>query len=299
MKRVAYLSPWIPPELIAAHGCTPYWLPPDLGTGNSLPLNRGFCPVAAAALEAATAGLDAAALILTTTCDQMRRAAGMAQERGRLPVFLLNVPATWQTATARQLYREELARLGRFLTSLGDRFSPERFAASCEAACQPARQQSDVHDVRPGAIRLALLGGPLLGADFTIFGLVARLGGAIVLDASENGRRRPQLPSGILRCAQDDLMAALADAYFDGIVDVFRRPNDRLYEWLGREVAACGVRGILLRRYVWCDLWHAELYRLKRWSPVPVLEIDVAGPEGDAAARTTNRLEAFLEMLRA
>ena len=78
----------------------------------------------------------------------------------------------------------------------------------------------------------------------------------------------------------------------------FRRPNSGLYEWLARELPARDVRGIIFRRFAWCDLWHAELQRLKEWTPLPVLEID-AGPD-DAAApnRVEGRIEAFLEMLK-
>ena len=62
-------------------------------------------------------------------------------------------------------------------------------------------------------------------------------------------------------------------------------------------LAASGARGMILRRYLWCDLWHAESQRLKRWSPVPVLEIDI-GPDDDAAPnRVQGRIEAFLETL--
>jgi hypothetical protein len=63
-------------------------------------------------------------------------------------------------------------------------------------------------------------------------------------------------------------------------------------------LAARHVRGIILHRYVWCDLWHAEGQRLKQWSPTPVLELDV-GPDDTAAPnRIQGRIEAFLEMLK-
>ena len=93
----------------------------------------------------------------------------------------------------------------------------------------------------------------------------------------------------------------MSGAYFDSIPDAFRRPDSGLFQWLGRELAARQVRGIIFRRYVWCDLWHAELQRLKKWSPVPVLEIDAGATSGsdDAGARNRvqGRIEAFLEML--
>jgi benzoyl-CoA reductase/2-hydroxyglutaryl-CoA dehydratase subunit BcrC/BadD/HgdB len=94
-----------------------------------------------------------------------------------------------------------------------------------------------------------------------------------------------------------DPLEELADAYFD-IPDVFRRPNHALYDWLGRELAARQVRGIIFRRYLWCDLWHAELQRLREWTALPVLEIDVAPDDLGASNRVQGRIEAFLEMLK-
>ena len=82
---------------------------------------RGACAYAGAVVDAAERGLDAAALVLTTVCDQMRYAAAEIERRGRQPVFLFQVPSTWQTAVARQMYLEELRRLGKFLVQLGGR----------------------------------------------------------------------------------------------------------------------------------------------------------------------------------
>ena len=87
------------------------------------------------------------------------------------------------------------------------------------------------------------------------------------------------------------------DAYLR-IPDAFRRPNTALYEWLGCAMGTREVRGIILRRYVWCDLWHAEVDRLRRWSPVPVLDLDGDRDDQSARGRTVGRIEAFLEMLR-
>ena len=145
--------------------------------------------------------------------------------------------------------------------------------------------------------RLAVLGGPLLESDYTFFDLMEQAGGRVVLDATEGGERTMPRPFDPAKVAADPLQE-LADAYFDSIPDAFRRPNSGLYEWLGRELAARQVRGIIFRRYVWCDLWHAELQRLKQWSPVPVLEIDVGSDDASAPNRVQGRIEAFLEMLR-
>ena len=141
MKTIAYCSPFVPPEWIAAHGLRPQWLRLSAATGRlATALGRGICPYAGALIDAALAGISAAALVLSTACDQTRYAAAVVETRGlhrrpasdpgepeqdtcatddRCRVFLLNVPSTWETATVRDLYHSELRRLGRFLTSLG------------------------------------------------------------------------------------------------------------------------------------------------------------------------------------
>ena len=133
-------------------------------------------------------------------------------------------------------------------------------------------------------------------ADYELFDLVERSGGRIVLDATEGGERTMPRRFDPARVAADPV-AELADAYFDGIVDAFRRPNSGLYEWLGRQLAARSVRGIIFRRFAWCDLWHAELQQLKQFTRMPVLDIDASPDDTAAATRTEGRIEAFLEML--
>jgi len=309
---------------------------------------RGVCPYAGALVDAVLSDLSAAAVVLTTTCDQMRYAAAVLQQFAALPVFLLNVPRTWQTAGARQLYLEELLRLGRFLVCLGGRApSDEELArvmresdraraplrghpvaqpfpavrgvpaCHCFAEAVPDSQDSAllagrqaVAHQRKGSsapeaggqlasqgVPLALVGGPLLEKDYEMFAMVERAGGRVVLDATEGGERTLPAPFDPA-CLRRNPLQELVDAYFGTIPAIFRRPNDRFYEWLGEQLAARAVRGLILRRYVGCDLWHAEFHRLRQWSPVPVLELDAAGDEPSDMGRTVGRLEAFVEMLR-
>ena len=114
MTAVAYASPFVPPEWIEAHGLAPRRIFPD---GDEDPASEGLCAVAGGVVRWA-GNPDADALVMTTTCDQMRRSAERIPA-GRLPVFLMNVPVTWQTGAARRLYRDELLRLGRFLERAG------------------------------------------------------------------------------------------------------------------------------------------------------------------------------------
>ena len=146
-------------------------------------------------------------------------------------------------------------------------------------------------------VPLALAGGPLSESDHELFDWIEQAGGRIVLDATEWGERT--LPRAFAGERLDrDPLAELADAYFGTIPDVFRRPNSALYEYLSRELSDRHARGLIVRRYLWCDLWHAEVAPLKAWSPVPVLDLEAADSEASSAGRTRGRIEAFLEMLR-
>ena len=134
-----------------------------------------------------------------------------------------------------------------------------------------------------------------MSTDAGVFGLIEQAGGLVVLDGTENGVRTLPAPFDRRRL-RDDPMPELVDAYFGTIPDAFRRPDTLLYEWLGRELAASGARGIIVWRYIWCDMWAAGVVRLREATGLPVLDVDISGDEGELA-RTANRIQAFLEVL--
>jgi benzoyl-CoA reductase/2-hydroxyglutaryl-CoA dehydratase subunit BcrC/BadD/HgdB len=334
MSTIAYTNPFVPPEWIAAHGVRPKWSRLGVGQGAAArSLRRGVCAFAARVTDAAMAGEEAAAVILTTTCDQMRYAAAFLDQNGDVPLFLMNVPSTWQTETARQLYRDELVRLGRFIERVGGieptagrlgqtmlsydraraavfeerpRLSATQFAEklvevrSTGAAQQPGCHRVPRHNPRPlpsTGMPLALVGGPLTENDYHLFDRIEQLGGRVVLDGTEGGERTlPAKFDG--RRVREDPLGELVRAYFDTIPDVFRRPNTALHQWIAEYVRKRRVRGIVFRRYVWCDLWHAEFERLKQSGPVPILALDADRDDDGGQARISSRLEAFMEMLQ-
>jgi benzoyl-CoA reductase/2-hydroxyglutaryl-CoA dehydratase subunit BcrC/BadD/HgdB len=334
MNAVAYCHPFVPPEWIAAHGLRPCWLPCQTGDEPAVWVRRGVCPVAASRLNDFARELPAEAVVLTTTCDQIRYAAALLQHLGRLPVFLMHVPRTWQTAAARAFYREELSRLGRFLVRCGGtspkdnilsqtmiRYDRARASLRLRRPEMPANVFAQAvaavrghlaENITPGCgpettgessvpnrdyLPLALVGGPMSLGDYELLTAVEDAGGRFVLDATEAGERTLPAPLNIDRL-QADPREELARIYFDCIVDVFQRPNDRLFAWLREQVAQRRVRGILVRRYVWCDHWHGEMPRLRKELAVPILEWDGTGNDSRAQAGAVGRMEAFLEMLR-
>lgn len=280
-------------------------------------------------MSAATAYPDAA-FVFTTACDQMRRAADAVIDASPSRTFLFNLPSTWQTETARTLYRGEFARFGGFLERLGGnppsndelrevirKSGEERKAllhildqSSARDACEAlARYYATVafHELRSqnsvgpsntsqlGA-PLALVGGPLSATQWSLFDIIESFGGRVVLNAIEPGERSLPPPLGD-DLAGDDPRMALANHYFDHIVDVFQRPNSKLYSWLGPRLSARQVRGILLWVHVGCDLWRAEAETLREAFSLPLLMLESHDSQG-IAAREAHRLQAFVESLR-
>jgi benzoyl-CoA reductase/2-hydroxyglutaryl-CoA dehydratase subunit BcrC/BadD/HgdB len=328
MKTIIYTCPYVPAEWIAAHGLRAARVLLD-SADPSLSVIRaeGVCPYVRSFIGEVMKNKEADGAVGTTVCDQMRRAFDVIVRNCDLPAFLMNVPSTWQTLTAQKLYVDELKRLSRFLIRLGgespskdtleetmleyddartfirstrERLSARRFAEAIAELGRdgPCKEPGNLNSARSlTGVPLAIVGGPLMKPDFDLFDMIEQLGGRVVLDATETGERG-MCPKFDRRRLREDPLLELAHAYFAGIPDASRRPNSELYTWLKRELAGRAVRGIIFRRYLWCDLWHAELGRLKDWSDLPVLDIDSAGDNERDLPRIQNRIRAFMEMLQ-
>jgi benzoyl-CoA reductase/2-hydroxyglutaryl-CoA dehydratase subunit BcrC/BadD/HgdB len=329
MNRILYTSPYVPAEWIAAHGLAPCRVMPADPAGRLPAWHRqGLCPYVRAFGAAVMAADQAAGVVMTTVCDQMRRAFDVVAQGSRVPAFLMNVPSTWQSSTARRLYLEEIERLGRFLSSLGgsrpsnsqlaetmrtydDRrarlrdlqaeLSPRQWA---QAAAEfgrtgqiPSVEETGCRQARPG-IPLALIGGPLRQEDLTLYDEIEDCGGTVALDLTETGLRGLCRRFDRRSLAGQDVLLELADAYLDGIWDVSQRPNQRFYEWLDRTLKLRTVAGLVVHRFVWCDLWHAEVEPLRERTGLAVLDLDADGHQAAGKPRRATRIAAFVEMLQ-
>lgn len=287
---VIYSSPFVPEELVAAHGLLPSRVTPRASEVSPGIPTAGMCPCARGLVQSASEpGADA--VIIATTCDQMRRAAELI---AHTPVFLMNVPHTWQTEVSFDIYLSELRRLGRFLVKLGGTAPDAETLRETALRCQSERAaKSRVIENGPG-IPVAVVGCPVMDDGYTVFDLIRQAGGRTVLDGTETGERC--LPGQFGEDLGDDPLRAIAAAYFRAIPDPFRRPNTPFFEWLKRMVADSGARGLVLWRYVWCDIWHAEAARIAECAGVPFLQLDVCDGDGDRH-RNLSRLQSFMEGL--
>jgi benzoyl-CoA reductase/2-hydroxyglutaryl-CoA dehydratase subunit BcrC/BadD/HgdB len=214
---VFHSSPWVPPEWIAAHGFQPRgaWCSPRLDLPSAA-LAEGVCAFAGGVLRLAEAHPEAG-IVLTTHCDQLRRGFDALNDATGKRTFLFNLPATWQTPTARRLYQSELERLGRFLVKLGgaapDRLRLEqvfqaydqtrRHLRAAAETCSGRRlmellahfhwtgEAKPCSETESGTdgVPLALVGGPLPPSHWGLLEQIERAGGRIVLDGTEAGER--------------------------------------------------------------------------------------------------------------
>jgi benzoyl-CoA reductase/2-hydroxyglutaryl-CoA dehydratase subunit BcrC/BadD/HgdB len=319
---VLYSSPFVPPEWIEAHGLHACRTSPGPTDNNLAPAPpAGVCAFAENYLgEALQWG---GPVIFATLCDQMRRAADqLILNSAPDTMFVLNVPATWQSAAARQLYSCELERLGRFLVRHGGR-TPEpvelsgimgRFAADRERllrACPmlPAREFAEAvakfhrggtlieHNTcrKERGVRLGLIGAPMLQAHLQFLDCIESLGGEVVFNGTAGGEQG-LLPADFPEGSDKSPFQALITAYFDSVPDVARRPNSPFYNWIEKRLRQTQAQGVIVWHYAWCDLWKAEATWLRDQFELPVLDLD-AGDAREMTAQARTRVEAFLETL--
>lgn len=245
--------------MIRAHGFAP--VAPTLRACASGAVGAaGVCAVAQSWADAVSAdGAVFSAAVLTTRCDQIRRTAETLRDRLRVPLFVMNIPATRGTPAAERLLADERRRLDAFLS----RVPPGPSVSTAAALEQSCASEPDGH-------RVGVFGCCLTDADRTVLSMLDEVGLRVVFDATEH-------PQGTRP--------------FIG-----QRPNEAFFAWLDRRGRKARLAGWVLLRQPWCDLIHAEVFRLKRGETgLPWLVLETGARPTLAALRT--RAEAFAELL--
>lgn len=304
-RRIEYVCPFVPAELISAWGFTPCrkklsGQTATETTENSLAqhhnLSAGVCPVAESAIFEFSQ-TQSAGVIFSTTCDQLRRAKEIfTSHRPDVPAFLLNVPASWQDPTCLAYYRCELERLGKFLHQLGGTTPDEqKFSDIIRTGALRRKNASQSQNDNNTSIKLAIVGSELRGEDDWIFTYINELGGIVALDATFNSEMLTP-PTAIPACVDSDPLGALAEMYFY-MPHPFRRPDSQFFDYVALNAASRKISGVIMLRMSWCDTAHGFARRLKQKLAMPFIEISESD-RSDAKAHIQNRLSAFMEMLK-
>ncbi len=268
-------------------------------------------------------------LLRTSITDPKRQRAGEVQNLaassticGNPRAFLFNLPATWQTPAAKEMFHAELERLGQFLLTIGGhapslerlRQEMEQSSATRKRLLESAPASSPRGFAEavarfhwdgffppppPAAptnqVPIALVGGPFLASHWKLLDEIEAAGGRVVLNATKTGERS-LCPAFESEADTDNPFDVLVHGYCDNIVDVFQRPNTRLYSWLKPRLASRQVRGIVLWHFTGCDLWRAEAQTLRETFGLPVLLLEASDEPGNTPRELT-RLQAFVETL--
>jgi len=143
-------------------------------------------------------------------------------------------------------------------------------------------------------VNIAIVGGPLTGSGIELASLLESHGCRIVIDGTESGTRAVPAPID-RRLLTEDPLEAVAESWLYGIKSIYQRPNAGIFSWLEKAIKSNDIQGIMLVRWVWCDLWHGETRRIAEWSNKHSVEIDLHG--SDSFERNRTRVEAFAESL--
>lgn len=232
-----------------------------------LTLRAGMCGTLAF-LPAVLAQVDG--MVLTTSCDQLRRAAEWLNDDAR--VFLFNFPSTIHQD---RLLEAEKTRLLKWVGQLPQ--AAGRLIPCCEAGSDARTQGRQDASLEGGkeTLSIGVLGGHFCGEQQQVVRFFEKRGIHISLWGCESG---------------------------EWVGDVFQRPNDAFYGQVQAKISERHLDGLIVVRTTWCDVWRLACVRLQEVVKVPVLEWVMDGqcqgqsfPDGSS----TTRLEAFCELLRA
>jgi hypothetical protein len=264
VKRIAVLSNLIPDAWFEGQGVA-LMREAECARHEPVTLRAGMCGYLAF-LPALLADVDG--LVLTTTCDQMRRAAEWLDADER--VFLFNYPSTHHQE---RLIEAEKARLLRWVSQLALRSNSQHESDTRVLAARTQGQQDTRLEKNRVDLSIGIIGGHFCGDRQEVEHFFAERGVEVALWGCEGG---------------------------ESVGDVAQRPNDAFYEHIHACVTQRRLGGIIVVRTTWCDLWRLASVRLHEVLEVPVLEWVMDGqshgqPFPDGASRT--RLEAFCELV--
>lgn len=234
-----------------------------------VPLRAGVCG-ALAFLPSLLAEVDG--MVLTTCCDQMRRAAEWLSDDTR--VFLFNFPSTRSQERLLEAEKTRLLKWVAQLPQVSDR-SKRRGESAIDATTEGHKDTRLKREDEKETLSIGVLGGHFCGDRQRVEAFFEKRGIHLPLWGCENGER---------------------------VGDLFQRPNACFYDQVQSVIHSRHIDGLIVARTTWCDVWRLACVRLHEVVSVPVMEWVMDSqcqgqPFPDGAS--TTRLEAFCELLRA
>ena len=88
----------------------------------------------------------------------------------------------------------------------------------------------------------------------------------------------------------------IARAYFERPPCIWKRPNQKFYEYLKNIASLQRIDAIIYKTLKYCDVWNIEAPRIRESLALPMLTLETTYGQS-STSQTEARIQAFLEML--
>lgn len=150
---------------------------------------------------------------------------------------------------------------------------------------------------KKAGVRIMLVGGMLAEGDVRIIRAIEDAGKAIIVtDALCTGTRI----IGRKIAKEGDFLYNTIEAHRAKVPCIHARPNQKLYDYINRQIEQFGVDGVVFHTLKFCDGWGSEWFRMQQFLQernIQSLVIDTDYGTSDTGQIAT-RVDAFLEMLQ-
>jgi len=323
--KIGYTCSYTPVEIVSATGFRPYrLLHGDIGRSSAGEqyVRIDSCPLVRSNIRYLVENKDDfVAIVGSTGCDMARRMFEVVAYETKLPTFLFNNPRTdnqlmfndeidWlvqelkrfsgrdlsDQALAQEIDRWEGARsvfrgLDAKRRSRPSMVSTTRLhqAAMSYHQGEPdaAREVPEETSDRP---RIYLIGSPI---SYESNSILSRIEEQLHIVGDFN--------CGISRFANlkidEPNLNGIKNAYYNQPPCIFKRPNNKFYEWISTEIRSLNCVGVVAWTLDYCDSFEFELNRIERAIGLPMLRL-----KSDFSVQNLGQLKtrigAFAEMLR-
>lgn len=322
-KRIGYICPYIPVEILASTGLQPYCLlhgDYHLMQQGTAYARIDACPMVRANIAHIMQKADQyAALVGSTGCDMSRRLFDLVAEEMDIPIFLIHMPRTDNY----QIYSDEIdwliQKLSRLVnTSINNmiikqieiwqHIRAEFRALDQKRATKPsAITTTDFHRIACSYYQ----GTPSVTlqsiTDTSNKPRVFMVGSELSYESNEFlslleselsivGDNICGLSQFLNVHIDDTSITGIKHAYYQQTPCIYRRPNFRFYHDIANQLVDRDCGGMIGFTLDYCDAYEFEIKKMEQTFNLPVLRIrsDYAG---EKVHQLSTRIAAFREML--
>ncbi len=324
MDLIGYTCPNIPVELLSATGLIPYCLlHGDIGLAQSGEkyVRIDACPLVKSNLAYIISNRNKfGAIVGSTGCDMGRRMFDVINENTTIPTYLLNMPRTdkpeifsdeldWLVKELEHFSNKEVSDdvIGREIEMWEEIRKQYRPFDKMRAGSESLVTTSDFHTVamdyykgnknavinipekKSDKPRVYLIGSELSYEAHTLLELLER-------ELSVVGDFICGISSFLNIKIEARNLAGIKDAYYNQPPCVYKRPNQKYYDYVTQQLEERNCTGIVAWTLDYCDSYEFELKRMEKKFGLPLLRIR-SDLSFQNISQLKTRIEAFKEIL--